>query len=144
MDPIARDELLRLLRQEIYAVEASVSSDGAPQAALVGVVVTDELEIFFDTLGSSRKAANLRKSPRVAMVLGPMSAGALWTVQYEGMADEPGGDELARLLELYVERFPDGRDRQALPDIAYFRVKPVWIRLSDFSADPPRITEFRS
>lgn len=142
-DTLSKDELLRILRQEPYAVQTSVSPLGAPQAALVGVVVTDDFELFFDTLTTSRKAANMRTTPRVAFVLGPTAAGALRTIQYEGIAGEPSGDELTKLLDLYFARFPDGKLRQGLPDIAYFRVKPVWLRCSDFSIDPPRITEFQ-
>ena len=60
-------------------------------------------------------------------------------VQYEGVADEPTGEELERLKRLYLQRFPDGREREAQPDIAYFRVSPIWIRYSDFRQTPPNI-----
>jgi hypothetical protein len=63
-------------------------------------------------------------------------------VQYEGTADEPAGAELERLQQLYFARFPDGRDRQKLPDVAYFRVKPLWVRYSSFAVDPPEVVEF--
>lgn len=141
MATIDIDRLLAFMRQEPYAVQASVSDNGMPQAALVGVVVSDQFEVFFDTLGSSRKAGNLARCPHVAMVLGPAAAGSAQTVQLEGAADEPTGNDLARLLELYFERFPDGRARQRLPDITYWRVRPTWIRFSDFSVDPPQIVE---
>jgi general stress protein 26 len=140
---ISRDQLLAFMRQEAYAVLASVSANGTPQAALVGVVVSDHFEVFFDTLGTSRKAANLRRDPAVALVLGPTDEGAVRTVQFEGVADEPKGAELERLLERYFIRFPDGRTRQSLPDLTYVRVRPTWIRYSDFSAQPAAIVEFR-
>ena len=82
------------MRQELYAVMASVSAVGAPQAALVGIVVTDRFEIFFDTLGNSRKAANLRNNRAAALVIGPSARGSMRTVQFEGEADEPQGAEL--------------------------------------------------
>ena len=142
MATIDRDRLLAFMRQARYAVQASVNDDGGPQAALVGVVVSDQFEVFFDTLGSSRKAGNLRRRPRAAMVLGPAGADAAQTVQLEGPADEPSGADLARLLDLYFERFPDGRDRQRSSDVAYWRVRPAWIRFSDFTSDPPDVVEF--
>lgn len=120
---------------------AAAGHNGMPQAAIVGVVVTEQLEVFFDTLGSSRKAGNLRQRRHAAMVLGPAGAGSAQTVQLEGPADEPAGDDLTRLLALYFARFPDGRERQQSPDITYWRTRPTWIRFSDFSVDPPHIAE---
>ena len=126
-----RAELLAFLRRHRYAVQASSAPDGSPQAAVIGVAVTDELELVFDTLGTTRKAENLRADPRIALVVG-------WdeeqTVQLEGVADEPQGAELARLKAVYFARFPDGPERESWPDITYFRVKPSWARYSDFRA----------
>lgn len=138
---VGRDTLLAFMRQEPYAVEASVSLAGVPQAALVGVVVSDQFEVFFDTLATSRKTANLRRHPVAALVLGPAAAGSARTVQLEGRADEPTGPELERLLELYFSRFPDGRERRRTPGITYWRIRPTWIRYSDFSVEPPLIVE---
>ncbi|MEZ5404429.1 MAG: pyridoxamine 5'-phosphate oxidase family protein [Bryobacteraceae bacterium] len=137
-----RSALLQFLRSQRFVVEASVTPSGQPQAAVVGVVVTDQLEVFFDTLGSARKAANLRANPRVAFVFGSTAPGASQTVQYEGIATEPSGPELDALLERYFGRFADGSDRRKLIDIAYFLVRPSWIRWSDYDADPPEVVEF--
>jgi len=132
------------MRQELYAVQASVSTLGTPQAALVGVVVSDEFEVFFDTLISSRKTTNLRQNAAAALVLSPAASAAERTVQLEGTADEPTGAELERFLELYFARFPDGRERQKWPGITYWRVRSTWLRYSDYSVDPPEIREFTS
>jgi general stress protein 26 len=129
---MTRAELLSFIRRHRYAVQASTRADGAPQAAVIGIAVSEELDIVFDTLGTSRKAQNLRRDPRIALVIG-------WdeeqTVQLEGVADEPSGEELARLKAIYFAQFPDGLDRERWPDIAYFRVRPSWARYSDFRPD---------
>lgn len=137
-----RDELLALIRRNRYAIEATVTPRGAPQAAVIGVAVTDAFEIVFDTLGGSRKAQNLRINRRVALVLGNSHNGDERTIQYEGLADEPTGAELQRLKEVYFGVFPDGRERQSWPGLTYFRVTPVWIRYSDYNVNPPEIIEF--
>jgi hypothetical protein len=133
-----RDELVAFIRKHRWGVEASVAGSGQPQAAVVGVAVSDRLELVFDTLGSTRKAANLRRDPRVAFVIG-------WdqerTVQIEGLADEPSGAELARLKAVYFAQFPDGPTRERWPGITYFRVRPTWARWSDFSVAEPVIVE---
>ena len=50
--------------------------------------------------------------------------------------------ELRRLQAAYFAVFPDGPARQAWPGLIYVRVRPTWIRFSDFGLDPPRIAEF--
>ena len=134
-----RDGLLGFLRAQPWAVEASVDGEGKPQAAVIGVGVTEKFELVFDTLSSSRKATNLRGNPRIALVMG-------WdegqTAQIEGIVDEPTGDALRQLKDIYLQRFPDGHERAALADITYFRVVPTWIRYSDFRATPPTATVF--
>ncbi|MFB7372100.1 pyridoxamine 5'-phosphate oxidase family protein [Streptomyces sp. NPDC056222] len=133
------DELLRFLRGHRLAVEASVTADGAPQAAVVGYAVTDDLEIVFDTVETTRKYGNLVADPRIALVIG-------WdeiTAQIEGVADIPQGRELERLREVYFTAYPDGRDRLAWPGITHVRVRPRWVRYSDFTAEPPRVEELR-
>ena len=137
-------ELLRFMRTQRLAVQASCAPDCGPQAALVGIAVTNEFEIVFDTLVDTRKARNLRASPRAAFVLGGWTKGDERTVQFEGIADEPSGTELARIQESYFAAWPDGRARASWPGITYFRVRPTWIRFSDFNAVPPHITEFSS
>lgn len=134
-------EIVAFVRKQTLAVEASLSGASGPQAAVVGIVANDALEIFFDTLGDTRKAANLRRDPRAAFVVGWDLAEAR-TVQIEGVADEPTGAALAAWQKLYFARFPDGVARQALPDITYFRVRPTWVRHSDFRGAEPTIVEF--
>lgn len=139
---MTRDALLQFMRSERYAVQTSVSAGGLPQAAVVGIAVTDAFEIVFDTLASSRKVPNLRVNHAIALVIGGTRDGDERTVQYEGIADEPGGGELERLLAVYYSRFPDGPERRAWPGLTYVRVRPTWIRYSNFSANPPEIVEF--
>jgi HAD superfamily hydrolase (TIGR01509 family) len=133
---VNRDELLAFLRQHKHAVEATTSPAG-PQAAVVGVAVTDRAELVFDTLRSTRKYANLKRDPRVAFVVGWDDA----TIQYEGVVDEPEGAELEAVKKTYFETFPDGLERQAWEGITYLRAKPTWIRFSDFSGAEPIVEQ---
>jgi hypothetical protein len=134
--------LLEFLRTHRLAVEASVSASGSAQAAVVGVAVTDRFEIVFDTLSSSRKAGNLRQNPKLALVIGGLIEGDERTVQYEGIADEPSGVELERLKQAYYGVYPDGPGRLSWRGLIYVRVRPTWIRYSNYNVDPPQIVEF--
>jgi PPOX class probable F420-dependent enzyme len=135
---MTRTELLGFLRGRKLAVVASATPDGRPQAAVVGFAVSDSLEIVFDTITSTRKYQNLRRDPRIALVIG-------WdgeiTVQIEGVADFPTGDDLDRIRECYFIAYPDGRERLSWPGITHACVRPTWIRYSDFTSDPPLIVE---
>ena len=133
-----RDELLWFLRRYKLAVQATVAPDGTPQAAVVGFAVSDEFEIVFDTVETTRKCLNLRADPRIALVVGWDDA---ITAQIEGVADFPTGPDRERLLASYFAVYPDGRDRLAWPGITHVRVRPTWVRYSDFTQDPPLVEE---
>lgn len=135
---MTRDELVPFLQKQRLGIQSTVSPAGDPQAAVVGIAVTPELEIIFDTVDSTRKCRNLRANPKIALVIG-------WddeiTVQIEGIADEPQGAERDRILEAYFNVYPDGRDRLKWAGITHIRVQPTWIRYSDFRV-PQQIVEF--
>jgi general stress protein 26 len=68
-------ELLIFMREHPLAVQASVSAAEGAQAAVVGIVVTDDFEVFFDTAATSRKVDNLRRNPQIAFVIGGTTVG---------------------------------------------------------------------
>ncbi|HKV28909.1 MAG TPA: pyridoxamine 5'-phosphate oxidase family protein [Candidatus Acidoferrales bacterium] len=144
---MTRSELVDFMRRWPLVVAASVSPARAPQAALLGVAVSDQLEIVFDTVDTSRKFRNLRSDSRIALVFG--AAGAYTagshderTLQYEGTADVPTGEELRRVQEtIYFRQFPDGRSRLTWPGITYVHARPTWIRYSDYNRSPSEIFE---
>jgi len=113
---------------------------GQPEAAVVGIAVTPDCEIVFDTVRSARKYRNLVERPRVALVIG-------WkletTVQYEGVARELAGPEDDRYREAYYAVFPEGRERTARWEgLVHFVVKPTWVRYSNYN-EPVEISELR-
>jgi uncharacterized pyridoxamine 5'-phosphate oxidase family protein len=133
---VTRRELYQFLRKNRFAVVSTINP-ASPQAAVVGVAVTEALDLIFDTLSTSRKYANLRTDPRVALTVWDGAQ----TVQYEGVADLPDGADLDACKRVYFEAWPDGPEREKWPDIAYVRVRPRWIRFSDFGQTPARIEE---
>ncbi len=130
--------LYSFLSRYRYGVVSSIAGDGTPQSALVGIGVSPDLEIIFDTVKSSRKYPNLIARPACSFVIG-------WdgeqTVQFEGDAEEPEGAELKRYQQIYFKTWPDGPLRMSWPGIAYFVVRPRWIRYSDFDQNPRLIEE---
>ena len=52
---IGKSELLEFIQGHRRAVAATHALDGAPQAALISFVIDEQLQLFFDSFGSSRK-----------------------------------------------------------------------------------------
>jgi pyridoxine/pyridoxamine 5'-phosphate oxidase len=132
------EEVFDIVRRKRLAVVSTVHDSGAPEAALVGFALTERDEVVFDTLGSSRKAVNIASQPAAALVIG-------WendiSIQIEGVARRPQGDDLAYAKAAYFREWPDGRGRENWPDIAYIVVKPRWMRYANY-AGAPVIEEF--
>jgi hypothetical protein len=139
---VSSDQLLRFLQSHRLAVQASVSPELRAQAAVVGFAVSDRFEIVFDTVESTRKARNLRSNQHVALVVGGLMPGDERTAQIDGIADEPDGNDLERLKIVYYEAYPDGPNRLSWPGLIYVRVRPTWVRFSDYTVEPPVIVEF--
>ncbi|BAU55466.1 pyridoxamine 5'-phosphate oxidase family protein [Mucilaginibacter gotjawali] len=128
---MTKEFLYNFIKQHRLAVISTTSKKNKPEAALIGFAVSEELEIVFDTVKTSRKYQNLLHNPNVAIVIG-------WdnetTVQYEGIATELSGDDAGRYKEIYFSVYPDGRERAVTwPHIVHFKVIPKWIRYSNFN-----------
>lgn len=135
------EEVFQFMNSGRLAVLVTVSENLRPEAALMGFAVTPELEIIFDTVKSSRKYPNLKKNPQVAWVIGCTSE---VTVQYEGIAEELEGEELAKYKKIYFAAFPDGPLRESWPGITYFVVRPKWVRYCNYNPEKRRIEEKES
>lgn len=129
---MTRVELIAFLKQRDHGVVATIGPRGGPHAAVVGIATADDGSIVFDTAGTTRKARDLRRDPRIALTVWEGER----TVQLEGRAVEPAGEARERALAQYLAAFPEGRERLAWPDITHFCIKPEWARYSDF--DPAR------
>ena len=136
---MTKTELCDYIAHQRMGALGTVSPEGAPQSALIGIAVTPALELIFDTLRSSRKYRNLAANAACSLSIGWTGES---TVQYEGEARELSAGELSEYQKIYFENFPDGPDRLSWAGITYFAVKPKWIRYSDFAQNPPLIEEF--
>ena len=135
-----RAEVLAFLKRQKFGVISSTGPDGEPHSAVVGIAFTDEGDVIFDTLGSSRKAVDLRRDPRASLVVWEGER----TVQMDGRVDEPAGAEREAVVKAYLAVFPDGVERLRWDGITHFRFRARWARYSDFAAQPEQIQELPS
>ncbi|HEY1907359.1 MAG TPA: pyridoxamine 5'-phosphate oxidase family protein [Myxococcaceae bacterium] len=135
-----RTEVVAFLKRQKFGVISSIGSDGEPHSAVVGVAFTDLGDAIFDTLGSSRKAVDLRRDPRASLVVWEGER----TVQMDGGVDEPAGAEREAILKVYLAVFPDGAERLQWDGITHFRFRARWARYSDFDAQRELIVELPS
>jgi Pyridoxamine 5'-phosphate oxidase len=136
---MTNEDIFEFVSKSDLAVIGTVSPEGKPQSALVGIAVTRDLEIIFDTLNTTRKYRNLSAISRCSFAVGWQGE---TTLQYEGEAREPSGSELVRYKEVYFKKWPTCIPHELWPEIAYFVVRPKWIRYSDYNHTPPLIQEF--
>ena len=129
---ITKELIYQFIAGQKLGVVSTVNSNRKPESAVVGIAVSESLDIIFDTVKASRKYENILDNADIALVIG-------WdneiTVQYEGTAEVLGdGDEAQQLREIYYEIYPDGRERAATwPGLVHIKVTPNWIRYSDFN-----------
>lgn len=111
---------------------------GAPQAAYLSIAATDRGELVFDARPESRKVANIRRDPRVAVVVGGPDG---TTLQCEGIADVLDGDDLVRCSAAYVDAFPEFAASVRNGDVVVIRVRLEWARFGDFRGAAPELRE---
>lgn len=121
------------IKDHKLAVIATVTGDSLPEAAVIGIAVTENLELICSSFSTSRKYRNLSKNPRVALVIG-------WekgrTVQYEGVAQELPEDEAEGYLESTLDKTPSVGKYVQREFRAVYKITPKWIRFTNLSVDP--------
>jgi uncharacterized pyridoxamine 5'-phosphate oxidase family protein len=135
---MTKDFVYDFLSRHKLAVLSTVNEHWKPESALVGIAVSENLEIIFDTANTTRKYRNILHNPNVALVIG-------WddetTIQFEGTAEELTGPGADKYKEAYFRAFPDGRNRAVTWNgIVHFKVTPRWLRCSHFN-EPKTIEE---
>jgi len=139
VDQASKRKLYEFMRARSQGVIATAGPDGRPEAALMDIVVTPDLDIIFETTDQTRKFANLSARPAVSFVVG-WNGGE--TLQYDGIVQQPAGRAMEEIERLYVAAFPQKASHPDWPGNHYFLVRPTWIRFSNYH--PPRkIEEFR-
>ncbi|NOS67675.1 MAG: pyridoxamine 5'-phosphate oxidase family protein [Candidatus Peribacteraceae bacterium] len=137
-----RATILKFMKKNPMAViSTSDAKTGHPEAALIAFAETDDLEIVFETDNDARKYENLLSHPAVALVIG-WDLSKYQTLQYEGAAAEVTAEEFEQYKALILKKkTPCTEEFLRPPRARIFKVRPTWIRLSDYTGECPVIIE---
>lgn len=138
LDPSNPAEIAAYVREEGLAVVATVTPDGEPEAALVGITALDDCTLIFNVVPWARKLANLALSGRAAVVVGTT---APVSVQFEGAAVITSGTEAAHYAAEFERLMPGSKSRYEGYEVVV--VRPEWLRVYDVSHRPPLVVEAR-
>lgn len=138
-------KILAFIRQQKLAVIATASQTARPESALIAYTEDDDLCLYFQTGIDTRKAANLKINPRVALTIG-FSLENLVTVQYEGTATrlmEPADLEACK-KRFVVKDSPTTAVYFNRPEVIFFKISPTWISYSDYAGMLPEVIELKT
>lgn len=129
-----KEKVYKFIKAHILGVVSTIDSKGGwPESAVVAFSETKDLEIIFGTFNNARKYKNLQSNKNISFVVG-------WddniTVQYEGIAQEVSGDELDQCREIHLTKNPKSKKYAFDEKQRFFKVRPVWVKYSDFNHDP--------
>lgn len=139
MNPtIELNDVLEFVKKQRLMSIATISPEARPEASVVEFGEMDDFTIIIDTLKTSRKYKNFQTNSDAAVVIG-------WdediTVQLEGVVHELVGGELEIAKEAYFAKNQRAKKWASRPEIAYFAIKPNWIRYSDLRQWPWYVRE---
>jgi general stress protein 26 len=130
-----------LSHQPMATISTLSYKTGKPEAALIAFVELDNLEIVFETFHDTRKYQNLQQDPSVALVVG-WNAKKHITLQYEGIASEIPTSDTAKYIETFLNKdTPCTEKFLRNPKVRLFKIRPSWIRFSDYTGAAPKIVE---
>ncbi|MCO5217083.1 MAG: pyridoxamine 5'-phosphate oxidase family protein [Thermomicrobiales bacterium] len=119
-------------------VVATVAPDGNPSAALIGMAAMSSGQILLCAKGDGRTLRNIRDRSRVALVF---SRDDIETIQIEGDAVIPGGDDLTRFLAEWRLANPNSGIFKPGSDLILVVVQPTWVRRYSIVLGEPVVSE---
>lgn len=126
-------------KDQKLCVVATVAPDGSPTCAVMGYAIRDDGTVILSTHTNSRKWQNIAKNPSVALVFGWEFTG--YNIQMQGQAHlVSDGEAFSEIEAFFFSVNPQAKKFQT-PETGFITVVPAWVRLTDFSEGPPKITE---
>lgn len=124
------------------AVIATDAKDApTPESALIAFAELPNFEIIFETFYKTRKYENLKVNPHVSLVVGWDVKNQI-TLQYEGIASPIPEDQTDKYRTIFLKKdTPCTEEFLHHPHVRLYKIKPTWLRYSDYMQKPPMIFE---
>jgi uncharacterized protein YhbP (UPF0306 family) len=125
--------VLHYLSAQKTVTLATASADGAPHASTF-MFVNDGLTLYFWARPTSTTAGHVQSNPRVSFAIDEYVQD--WNkakgIQGEGECRlVSGGDEVAKVIGLFAERFPSPSSGASTTNITFFKITPKSLQFID-------------
>lgn len=134
-------DILDYIKSQRIGVLAVEMLDGAPHGATVHFAHTENpLQFFFETYREYRKAEALfgRESTRASLVIG-VNEGFMKTLQLDGEIRLITPEEVILIDNVYLDKFPEKKEKSKEPKVVFFTFIPKWWRFTDWTKPEGKI-----
>jgi nitroimidazol reductase NimA-like FMN-containing flavoprotein (pyridoxamine 5'-phosphate oxidase superfamily) len=111
---------------------ATAGADGTPHATTF-MYANDGLSLYFWARPNSMTAQQLRDNPRVSFAIDEYVED--WNkakgIQGDGDCQAASGDEMARAVELFADKFPSPSSGASTTNISFFKITPHALQFID-------------
>jgi pyridoxine/pyridoxamine 5'-phosphate oxidase len=121
-------------------VFATASDVNQPWCAVMGYAAMDDFTIILSTHEGTRKWRNLMQNQKVALVFGWEFKG--FNIQCEGVAEVIDGikESYNECADFFFTQNPQAAKFRS-PTSIFIKIKPTWMRVTNFDHQPPSIWE---
>lgn len=142
MDKKEARKILAFMHANPMAVISTVGNDmGVPQSALIAFVELPNFEVVFETFYKTRKYENLKANRSVSLVIG-WDIKKQITLQYEGRASPIPKKEYEKAITTFLKKDTPCKEQFLRhPHVRLYKIKPLWLRYSDYTGEVPQILE---
>ncbi|MEM4336478.1 MAG: pyridoxamine 5'-phosphate oxidase family protein [Candidatus Woesearchaeota archaeon] len=110
-----------------------------PEAAVVAFVVDDNFIFYVATSKYYRKYKNLIKNKNVSLVIGF----EIPTIQIDGVAEFLDEKEKKLIRPFMIEKIPEAEDFFVAKESVFIRIKPKYLKITDYVRGNYKINEVK-
>jgi len=134
-----KNGILACVKKNELCVIATSDNDGKPEAAVMAFAVNDSFELFMNTEAETRKLKNIMANSSVSVVVGGFKDDP--SVQLDGAVRILSGEDAENAKTFVLGVHPEWESYFTSPSGQWLKITPRWARYSDFSQNPPEISE---